>query len=113
MRGLAGGSGARRLGEFQFRVVCGPRAGDGGSAGRQTHAVEDLLDRFGRLDGGQNAESAATPGTFEHVDPEHPAEKLSPGVVGQVGQPLNQDNKKIVAWYDRVKERPSAAAEGV
>lgn len=28
----------------------------------------------------------------------------------QVGQPLNRDNKNIAAWYDRVKERPSAAA---
>lgn len=29
---------------------------------------------------------------------------------GQVGQPLNTDNKNIAAWYDRVKARPSAAA---
>lgn len=28
----------------------------------------------------------------------------------QVGQPLNADNKNIMAWYDRVKERPSASA---
>ncbi|MCH8256957.1 MAG: glutathione S-transferase family protein [Proteobacteria bacterium] len=28
----------------------------------------------------------------------------------QVGQPLNADNKNIMAWYDRVKERPSALA---
>lgn len=27
----------------------------------------------------------------------------------QVGQALNADNKNIMAWYDRVKERPSAA----
>ena len=27
-----------------------------------------------------------------------------------VGQPLNQDNKNIIAWYERVKARPSAAA---
>ncbi|MEX0942413.1 MAG: glutathione S-transferase family protein [Pseudomonadales bacterium] len=29
---------------------------------------------------------------------------------GQVGQPLNPDNKNIVAWFERVKARPSAAA---
>jgi glutathione S-transferase len=29
---------------------------------------------------------------------------------GQVGQPLNPDNKNIVAWFERVKGRPSAAA---
>jgi len=28
----------------------------------------------------------------------------------QVGQPLNEANKNIVAWYDRVKARASAAA---
>ena len=28
----------------------------------------------------------------------------------QVGQPLNQDNKNIVAWYERVGGRPSASA---
>ena len=28
----------------------------------------------------------------------------------QVGQPLNQDNKNIVAWYERVGARPSASA---
>jgi glutathione S-transferase len=28
----------------------------------------------------------------------------------QVGQPLNEDNKNIVAWYERVKVRPSASA---
>lgn len=28
----------------------------------------------------------------------------------QVGQPLNADNKNIMAWYERVKERPSASA---
>lgn len=27
----------------------------------------------------------------------------------QVGQPLNRDNQNIAGWYDRVKERPSAA----
>ena len=27
-----------------------------------------------------------------------------------VGQPVNRDNKNIAAWFDRVKERPSAAA---
>jgi glutathione S-transferase len=27
-----------------------------------------------------------------------------------VGQPIDQKNKKIVEWYDRVKARPSAAA---
>lgn len=29
---------------------------------------------------------------------------------GQVGQPLNEDNKNIVAWYERVNARPSSAA---
>lgn len=28
----------------------------------------------------------------------------------QVGQPLNEDNKNIMAWFERVKGRPSAAA---
>ncbi len=28
----------------------------------------------------------------------------------QVGQPLNEDNASILAWYNRVKERPSTAA---
>jgi glutathione S-transferase len=28
----------------------------------------------------------------------------------QVGQPINRDNSNIAAWYDRVKERPSAGA---
>ncbi len=28
----------------------------------------------------------------------------------QVGQPLNEDNKNIMAWYERVGSRPSAAA---
>ena len=31
-------------------------------------------------------------------------------VGGQVGQPLNEDNAAINAWYNRVKERPSTAA---
>lgn len=29
---------------------------------------------------------------------------------GQVGQPLNEDNKNIAAWYNRMKARASAAA---
>lgn len=29
---------------------------------------------------------------------------------GAVGQPLNPENKNIVAWFERVKARPSAAA---
>jgi glutathione S-transferase len=29
---------------------------------------------------------------------------------GQVGQPLNADNKKVAAWFARVKARPSTAA---
>ena len=29
---------------------------------------------------------------------------------GQVGQPLNEGNKNIKAWYDRVAARPSAQA---
>jgi glutathione S-transferase len=29
---------------------------------------------------------------------------------GQVGQPLNPENKNIAAWFDRAKARPSAAA---
>ncbi len=28
----------------------------------------------------------------------------------QVGQPLNTENKNIMAWYERVKERPAASA---
>lgn len=28
----------------------------------------------------------------------------------QVGQPVNRENGNIAAWYDRVRERPSAAA---
>ena len=28
----------------------------------------------------------------------------------QVGQPLNQDNRNIMAWFERVKARPSTAA---
>lgn len=28
----------------------------------------------------------------------------------QVGQPLNTDNKNIMAWFERVKQRPSASA---
>lgn len=28
----------------------------------------------------------------------------------QVGQPLNEDNKNIMSWYERVGSRPSAAA---
>jgi glutathione S-transferase len=27
-----------------------------------------------------------------------------------IKQPINQDNKNIVAWYDRMKALPSAAA---
>ena len=27
-----------------------------------------------------------------------------------VGQPLNQDNKNIVAWFEQMKARPSATA---
>jgi len=27
-----------------------------------------------------------------------------------VGQPINQDNKNIVAWHARMKQRPSAEA---
>jgi glutathione S-transferase len=27
-----------------------------------------------------------------------------------VGQPLNTDNKHVIAWFERVKERPSASA---
>ncbi|MBA3812677.1 MAG: glutathione S-transferase family protein [Caulobacteraceae bacterium] len=29
---------------------------------------------------------------------------------GQVGQPLNPDNRNIAAWFERAKARPSAAA---
>jgi glutathione S-transferase len=29
---------------------------------------------------------------------------------GQVGQPLNPENKSVAAWFERVKARPSAAA---
>ena len=29
---------------------------------------------------------------------------------GQVGQPLNRENKAITAWFERVKARPSVAA---
>lgn len=29
---------------------------------------------------------------------------------GQVGQPLNPDNSKVAAWFERVKARPSTAA---
>ena len=29
---------------------------------------------------------------------------------GQVGQPLNESNKNILSWYERVGSRPSAAA---
>jgi glutathione S-transferase len=29
---------------------------------------------------------------------------------GQVGQPLNPENRSIAAWFERVKARPSAAA---
>ena len=29
---------------------------------------------------------------------------------GQVGQPLNENNKNIIAWFNRVKGRPSASA---
>jgi len=28
----------------------------------------------------------------------------------QVGQPMNEDNKNISAWYQRVAARPSATA---
>ena len=28
----------------------------------------------------------------------------------QVGQPLNENNKNIKAWYDRMEARPSAKA---
>ena len=28
----------------------------------------------------------------------------------QVGQPLREDNRQVVAWYERVKSRPAAAA---
>ena len=28
----------------------------------------------------------------------------------QVGQPLNEENSNIMAWYSRIKDRPSAAA---
>ena len=32
--------------------------------------------------------------------------------VNRAGQPINPDNKTIVAWYERMKARPSAEASG-
>ena len=97
---LAGGF---RFGEglkmFQDRIRCIPQASDGLKAAAQDKLTWLNGEMEGRAFVGGDSISMADILLFCFVD------------FGQmVGQKLNEDNKNITAWYERMKARPSAAA---
>jgi glutathione S-transferase len=97
---LAGGF---RFGEglkmFQDRIRCIPEASDGLKAAAQDKLTWLNGEMEGREFVGGESISMADVLLFCFLD------------FGQmVGQKLNEDNKNITAWYERMKARPSAAA---
>ncbi len=88
------------LGMFQTRVRCMPQA----AADLKTLAQEKLTWLDGLITGREwivgDRFTLADILLYSFLD-----------FGGQVGQPLNPENTAIAAWYDRVKARPSAAAQ--
>ena len=84
---------------FQNRIRCIPQASDDLKATAQ----EKLTWLDGLMNGKQflagERFTLADVLLFRFVD-----------FFAKLGQPLNENNKKIKAWYERVKARPSAAA---
>ena len=84
---------------FQNRIVCVPEAADG--------LKKIAQDRLGWLDGQIGEREFLCGKRFTLAD-----------ILlfcfldfgGQVGQPLNPENKHVTAWFERVKARPSTAA---
>jgi glutathione S-transferase len=84
---------------FQSRVVTVPEAADG--------LKKIAQDRLTWLDGQMAGRDYLCGKRFTLADI-HLFCFLDFG--GQVGQPLNPDNKNVSAWFERVKARPSATA---
>jgi glutathione S-transferase len=84
---------------FQNRIVCVPEAADG--------LKKIAQDRINWLDGQMAGKEWICGGRFTLADI-HLYCFLDFGT--QVGQPLNEDNRNIAAWFGRVKARPSASA---
>ncbi len=84
---------------FQNRIVCVPEAADG--------LKKIAQDRIKWLDGQMAGKEWICGGRFTLADI-HLYCFLDFGT--QVGQPLNEDNRNIAAWFGRVKARPSASA---
>ena len=84
---------------FQDRIRCIPEASDGLKAAAQDKLTWLNGEMEGREFVGGDSISMADVLLFCFLD------------FGQmVGQKLNEDNKNITAWYERMKARPSAAA---
>ena len=84
---------------FQDRMLCIPEASDGMKAVAQNKLTWLNGEMEGREFVGGDSISMADILLFCFLD------------FGQmVGQKLNEDNKNITAWYERMKARPSAAA---
>lgn len=84
---------------FQNRIVCVPEAADG--------LKKIAQDRLAWLDGQMAGREWLCGGRFTLADI-HLFCFLDFGT--QVGQPLNEDNGNVAAWFNRVKARPSTAA---
>jgi hypothetical protein len=56
-----------------------PRGSDGGRAGREAEALEDVPDGAGSLNCGEDPEPLAAPGAAEYVDGEDPCQQVGPG----------------------------------
>jgi glutathione S-transferase len=84
---------------FQNRIVCVPEAADG--------LKKIAQDRLTWLDGQLAGKDYLCGKRFTLADI-HLFCFLDFG--GQVGQPLNPENKNVSAWFERVKARPSTAA---
>ena len=95
----AGFRGAEGLPMFKDRVRCLPQAADELKlAAREGLAwLDRQLDRRPYLAG--DAVSLADLLLFSFVE-----------FGAQVGQPLDPDNRRLIAWHDRMASRPSAAA---
>lgn len=90
---------AEGLKMFQNRTRCLPEAAEG----LKKSAQDKLTWLDGQLAGKQflagDRFTLADVLLFSFVD-----------FFAKIGQPLNEENKNVKAWYDRVKARPSAAA---
>jgi glutathione S-transferase len=84
---------------FQNRIVTVPEAADG--------LKKIAQDRLTWLDGQMAGRDYLCGRRFTLADI-HLFCFLDFG--GQVGQPLNPENRNVAAWFDRVKARPSTAA---